>query len=589
MSFHVDVIPNKRGRDSILFRQSWREGNRVRKKTIANLTDLSPVVIDGIKAVVGGGVAFPSIDRAVSIRRSLPHGHVAAILGTCHNLGLQRILHRNRSRERDLALAAIVARVIRPDSKLATARRLSPQSADSSAGISLNLGRVGGNEMLDMLDWLVQRKRWIEDSLARRHMRDATLLLYDVTSSYLEGRSCSLRAFGYNRDKKAGKMQIVFGLLCSPDGCPIGVEVFSGNTSDPNVLKQHISRIESRFDLKRIALVGDRGMITNARIRENLKPAELSWISALRATSLRKLVRPRHTGEPDLVIEDLEEDAVAEIISPDFPGERLMVCLNPRLREERRRKREALLSVTGGELDKVVESVRTGRLSGKARIGARVGGVINRRKVAKHFDVTISDSDLSWKYHKRNIDAEAQFDGVYIIRTNLRGIEAEAAVGAYKSLSLVETAFRSIKDHLRVRPIFVYTSDHVRGHVLLCMLAYYVEWHMRKRLAPLLFEDDDRPGARMKRNGPVSKAGVSDRAKRKAGKKQNEDGFTVHSFGTLLDDLGTLTVNEVGLPGSMNATVCMLAKSTPLQKRVFELLEVNPNKNVPSAMTGSND
>ena len=589
MSFHVDSIPNRSSPPAILLRQAWREGKRIRRRTIANLSKLPPALIEGIRTVVRGGVAFESLDRAVSIRRALPHGHVAAILGTCQKLGLERILHRNPSRRRDLALAAVAARVHAPDSKLATARRLSPETADSSLGPLLGLGKVHGNEVLDMLDWLLLRQPWIEKSLANRHLTGGAMVLYDVTSSYLEGRHCPLARFGYSRDGKKDRQQLVFGLLCSPDGCPVAVEVFPGNTADPTTVASQVQRIRRRFRIDRVALVGDRGMVTTARIREDLQPAGLDWISALTTQGIRKLLKtPQQAPAPLLRPGELLPDAVAEITSPDFPGERLLVCLNPRLREKRARKREDLLRATEKILDEIAGAIRHSRLRGSDDINRRVGRDANRKKVEKHFDITVADDSLTWTRRHDRIAAEAQLDGIYVVRTSLGAdtIDSAAAVDAYKTLSRVEHAFRSIKSLLKVRPVFVYTPDHVRAHVFLCMLAYYVQWHMRRRLAPLLFEDDDRPAARAARNSPVEPARISQRAKAKADTRRTPDGFPVHSFRTLLDHLATLTLNEVTLPACPDAAFPMLARPTPLQQKAFNLLDTDPHKFVASNLTG---
>ena len=593
MAFNIEVVPNQAGKPAILLRHAWREGRRIRKKTIANLSKLPPHVVEGFRTVLKGGFAVSDLSELFRIERSLDHGNVAAVLGTARRLGLERILHRTPSHMRNLALAAIIARVIAPASRLATARRLSPETTSSSLATLLQLGPVSGNELLDMLDWLLKRQRWIERSLANRHLEGATLILYDVTSSYLEGQSCPLAAFGHNRDGKKGKKQIVFGLLCASDGCPVAVELFPGNTGDPTTVGPQVARIQSRFGISRIALVGDRGMMTTARIRNDLEPAGLDWISALKATDLRKLAKPsaRQPGDgqqaqPALAPDTPVPDAVAEISSPDFPGERLMVCLNPRLREERRRKREELLQATGQTLERIAASVRAATLSGKAEIGRRVGRGAHRRKVEKHFDITIDDTSMSWARRHEKIAAEARFDGICIIRTSLGDIEPDAAVAAYKSLSRVERAFRVAKSNLRVRPVYVCTEDHVRGHVFLCMLSYYVEWHMRQRLAPLLFEDDDRPAARAGRKTPVEKARVSPSAKRKTDTKRTPDGFPVHSFETLLDDLSGVVLNKVRLPEQPESEVAIVTRPTRLQARAFELLDVNPSRSVPIRVTG---
>ena len=586
MAYNVETIKNKRGRDTILLRKAWREGKRIRKKTIANLTDLPAALINGIDAVVRGGVAHDRLNETFSIARALPHGHIAAVLGTAKRIGLERILHPGASRHRALALAAVAARVVAPDSKLATARRLSSDTCDSSLGSVLNLGTVSGNEMLNMLDWLVQRQKWIERSLANRYLKGATLILYDVTSSYLEERCCPLAAFGYNRDGKKGKPQIVFGLLCAADGCPVAVEVFEGNTADPATVARQVRTIQRRFGIERIALVGDRGMITDARIREDLRPAGLDWVSALTAKGLRRLLLNSPLAEQPELAAGLRPDGVVEVVSDEFPGETILVCLNVRLREERARKREALLNQTEQVLEKIADSVRRGTLGGQVRIARRVGAEVNRWKVARHFEIEVTDSSLGWLRLDEKIQAEAQLDGVYAVRTSVPDLTPDEAVAAYKSLARVERAFRTAKSQLEVRPIYVYSAERVRAHVFLCMLACHVQWHMRQRLAPLLFEDDDRDAAREARSSPVARAEVSVSAKRKAAGRTTPAGDPVHSFTTLLDDLATLTLNEVALPGPVAATMPVLADPTALQSKAFELLGVDPNKFVPSAGRG---
>ena len=587
MSYHLESIPNRNSRPTLLIREAWREGKRIRKKTRANLTGMPEPLVNGIRALLKGGIALESVEDAFTIRRALPHGHVAAGLATLRRLGLVRLLHRHPGRQRDLAIAGILARLLDPGSKLAAARHLSPDTAASSLGAVLGLGPVTGNELLDMLDWLLRRQRHIEKSLAHRHLGEATLILYDVTSSFLEGGCCPLAAFGHNRDGKKGKKQIVFGLLCTEEGCPVAVEVFAGNRGDPMTLGAQITKIRDRFGVGRVALVGDRGMITTARIREELEPATLDWISALKATDIRKLLRQQGAdgGEPaPLCPEALVPDQVAEIVSPEFPGERLLVCLNPRLRQQRARKREALLEAT----EEILETIARGlRHRGRDWINRRVGREANRRKVEKHFDITVTDDALRWSRNREKIAAEARLDGLYVIRTSLDAatMGPGKVVEAYKSLSRVERAFRSLKTtRLQVRPVYVYNADRVRAHVFLCMLAYYVEWHLRRRLAPLLFEDDDRQQARAKRTSPVQPAQISDRAKAKADTKTTAEGFPVHSLKTLLADLATLTLNQVTLPTNPDQGFPMIAQPTPLQRKAFELLEVEPAKIVPSTM-----
>ena len=400
MKLRIDRITNQRGATATLLRTSWREGKRVRHKTVANLALMEPEIVDGLEILLNGGVAFDPAKghKGISILRALPHGHAAAALGTARAVGLERILHRSPGRERDLALAATVARITAPDSKLATARRLSPETADSSLGAMLGLGTVCGNEMLAMLDWLRRRQPWIERSLANRHLGDGTLILYDVTSSYLEGRCCPLAAFGHSRDGKRGKLQITFGLLCAADGCPVAVEVFPGNASDPSTVASQVAKLRTRFGIGRIAMVGDRGMITTARIRQDLEPAGLDWISALRNADIRRLLRPSH-GDAPLRPGEPAADAVAEIASPDFPGERLMVCLNPRLRQERRRKREELLQATETELRSIADAAARRRpgQANRDRTGRAIGARGNKRKVLKHFDITLGMETVTFR------------------------------------------------------------------------------------------------------------------------------------------------------------------------------------------------
>ncbi len=587
LSYHIETIPNRNSPPAILLRKAWREGKRIRKQTLANLTHLPPDLVEGIRRVLKGGVVLTSPQEAFAVARSLPHGHVAAVLGLCRQLGLPRLLHRTASRTRELALAGLVARVLSPASKLATARQLSPDTAASSLGAVLGLGEVRGNEMLHMLDWLLKRQPWIERSLARRYLKGGTVVLYDMTSSYLEGRRCPLAKFGHNRDGKRGKQQIAIGLLCTAEGCPIAVEVFAGNTADPSTVPAQVARLKERFDIGRVALVGDRGMLTTARIRQTLAPAGLDWISALKTADLRKLLKPLDGGHPaPLRPEDLQPDAVAEIFSPDFPGERLVVCLNPRLREERARKREDLLRATEAILERIAGIVRRkgSKLRGLEKINRRVGREANRRKVEKHFDITVTHEDLTFKRNTQKIAAEARLDGIYIVRTSLdaEALDAHGAVAAYKSLSRVERAFRNLKSaRLQVRPVYVYSPERVRAHVFLCALACHVEWHLRRRLAPMLFEDDDPEGAAAQRASPVQPARTSEQARRKSATGRTAEGLPVHSLPSLLDDLATLTLNTVHLPDNPENRFNVATQPTPLQRRAFELLDVDPAKMFP--------
>jgi hypothetical protein len=558
-------------------RESYRDGAKVRTRTLANLSKWPAELVEGLRTLLKGGVAVGRAEDALTIHRAWPHGQVAAVLGTLKRLGLDRRLGRVPERRVKLIVALIVARVLEPASKLATARMLDPATAASSLAPVLGLGPVDEDELYAALDWLGGQQARIETALAKRHLEDGTLVLYDVTSSYLEGRCCELARFGYNRDGKKGKLQIVFGLMCARDGCPIAVEVFDGDTGDPATLKVQIDKLKRRFRLQRVVLVGDRGLITEARLEEDLKPAGLDWITALRAPAIRGLV---HGGALQLSLFD--ERDLAEISSPEYPGERLVVCRNPLLADQRRRKREELLKATERELEAIAAATRRAkrRLRGKDKIGLRVGRVIDRRKVAKHFRLTIGEDGFAFQRDPAGIAAEAALDGFYVIRTNVpdTALEASATVRAYKGLAAAERAFRSLKTvDLAVRPIYHRRARRVRAHVFLCLLAYYVEWHMRARLAPILFDDDDKAAAEAQRGSAVQPAERSPKAQSKASSKRTEDDLPVHSFRTLIKDLATLTRNTVSTALNPDATFEILAQPTAVQQRAFDLLGLSPN------------
>ncbi len=581
MALDIERVPDQTDKPAILLREAWREGKRIRKRTIANLSRLPPDKLEYMRAVLKGAVAFTDIGDAVDVERSLPHGAAAAVPGTARGLGLERILHRSRSRMRSLVLAAIVSRIISPDSRPGTARQLSPATATSSPGALLGLGEVSGGEMPAMLDWLLKRQPRIEKSLARRHLAGGTLILHDVSSSCFEGRCCKLAAFGHSRDGRKGRKQIVHGLLCSEDGCPVAIEVFSGNTADPRAVAGQVAKIRGRFGIERIALVGDRGMLTTARIRKDVEPSGLDRIPALTTGDIRRLL----TGAPPpLVPEELVDGAVAGITGPEHPGERLMVCLNPRLGEERRRKREALLVATGKVLSGIAAAHGRGKpgAANRDRTWKAIGRKANRRKVEKHFDIHVTDDRMGWSRSEARIDEEARLDGIHVIRTSLG---PEAAVEACKRLSTVERAFRSARSDPGIRPIHVHAADHVRGHVFLCMLALHVEWHMRRALAPILFEDDDREGAKAERTSPVAPACVPESARDKAAGKCTEDGLPVHGIRTLIDDLSTMVLNQLRLPGRESSLLPVITRPTPVQRRALRLLGVNPNRYVPMSLT----
>jgi len=542
---YIEAVPNRHSPPAILLRESYREGGRVKKRTLLNLSDWPADRTAGFKMLLKGGTVIPSDQQAITIIRSLPHGHVAAALGTARKIGLDRLLGPDGNRCRDLVLALLVNRLLEPGSKLAAARALSPDTASSSLGQQLGLGPVDEDELYTALDWLAVRQPAIETALAKDHLAGGTLVLYDVSSSYMEGRCCPLAQYGYNRDGKRGKLQIVYGLLCAADGCPVAIEVFEGSTADPVTLTSQVTKLKERFGLAHVVLVGDRGMITQARIAEDLGTAGLDWITALRAPAIKIL---RDAGALQMSLFD--ERDMAAITSPDFPGERLIVCRNRALAAERARRREDLLAATERELARIAAAVARQRqpLRGAAAIGLKVGAVLDQHKMAKHFTLDIADSRFGFARKREEIAAEAALDGIYVVRTSLPAtvLDDDATVRNYKSLSLVERAFRCLKSvDLQIRPVYHWLADRVRAHVLLCMLAHYLEWHMRQRLAPMLYDDTDKDAAQAQRTSVVAKAERSPAAVTKQTTGQTEDGLPVHSFRTLLADLATLTRNTL--------------------------------------------
>jgi hypothetical protein len=572
----IDVVPNGRSAPAVLLRESWREGKRVRKRTIANLGPLPPAMIDGLRVLLAGGSVVARPEEVFEIQRALPHGHVAAVVGMMRKLDLPRLLSRTASRERDLALAMIASRLITPASKLATLRALSPETASSSLGRVLDLGVIEEREIYAALDWLGNQQDRIERAFARRHLRDGTLVLYDVSSSYLEGRCCELARHGYSRDHRPDRLQIVYGLLCDRDGRPIAIEVFEGDTGDPGSLPAQVEKLRRRFGLKHVVLVGDRGMITQARLREDLQPAGLDWITSLRGPQIQALAEG---GALQLSLFD--ERNLAEISAPDYPGERLIVCRNPDLARERARKREDLLRATERDLSRIATQVRRRHapLRGQAEIGLAVGAVVNSHKMAKHFALSIGDDSFSYSRKPDSIAREARLDGLYVIRTSVpaEAMSAEDTVRAYKDLARVERAFLAMKSiDLQIRPVHHWIEPRVRAHVFLCMLAYYVEWHLREAWAPILFHDHDRAAAQQARISPVAPAEVSDAAKRKRGARRSDDGVPVSSFRGLLAHLATMTLNLVASAHAPNATIMLTAKPTQLQNKALELLGIAP-------------
>jgi transposase len=568
---YIDVVPNRNSPPATLLRESSRQGTKILKRTLANLSEWPPQKIDLLRHLLKGDpLLLPS--EHVQIQRSLPHGHVAAALGTLRHLGLEAILNRTRCPERDVVVAMIVARILAPSSKLATARLLREETAASSLGPLVGLESVDEDQLYAAMDWLFARQERIENALAKRNLQDGSLVLYDLTSTYFEGRHCSLARFGHSRDERPGNLQIVFGLLTNRQGCPIAVEVFEGNTGDPKTVAAQVKKLQERFRLSRLVLVGDRGMLTTARIREDLQnQAGLQWISALKSIQIRQLVS---SGSLQLSLFDVRD--LAEVRHASYPGERLIACRNPLLAEERSRKRRELLEATEKQLNKIIAATQRKRkpLRGRKEIGLAVGKVLGQRKMGKHFRLLIEDESFRWERKTDSIEREAALDGIYVIRTSVPAevLNSEQVVGHYKGLSEVERAFRSLKSvDLKVRPIYHHDADRVRAHVFLCMLAYYVEWHMRQALAPMLFDDEEPEAGQALRASVVAPARRSVSAETKALHKQTAAGLPVHSFQTLLKDLATLTKNRLQIG---EQSLQMISSPTPLQQRAFELLQV---------------
>jgi hypothetical protein len=569
---YIEAVPNRDSPPAILLRESYREGGKVKKRTLLNLSDWPADRVAGFKVLLKGGIVIPQDQQAITITRSLPHGHVAAALGTTRKIGLDRLLGPEGNRCRDLVLALIVSRLLEPGSKLAAARALSPQTASSSLGQQLGLGVVDEDELYTALDWLAIRQPAIERALARNHLTGGTLVLYDVSSSYMEGRCCPLAQYGYNRDRKRGKLQIVYGLLCAPNGCPVAIEVFEGSTADPMTLTSQVTKLKQRFALDHVVLVGDRGMITQARISEDLAKAGLDWITALRAPAIKTL---RDAGALQMSLFD--ERDMASITSPDFPGERLIVCRNRALAAERARKRSDLLAATERELGRIAAAVTRKRqpLRGAAKIGLQVGAVLDKHKMAKHFTLDIDEERFGFTRKTEVIAAEAALDGIYVVRTSLPAtvLDDASTVRSYKSLSLVERAFRCLKTvDLQIRPVYHWLAERVRAHVFLCMLAYYLEWHMRQLLAPMLYDDTDKEVAEAQRASAVAKAERSPAAVTKQTTGRTEDGLPVHRFRTLLADLATLTRNTLVTAIDPKRPFTLSARPTALQQKALDLL-----------------
>lgn len=562
---YVERVPNRGSPPAILLREAWREGGHVRKRTVANLSDWPPQRVEALRRLLRDEPLVPA-DELFAIEASRPHGHVEAILGTVKKLGLDTLIASKRSRARDLILALIVERLIHPCSKLATTRLWSLTTLGETLGVST----ADVDEVYAALDWLLARQPQIEKKLAARHLTEDSVVLYDVSSSYYEGRTCPLARFGHDRDGKTGRPIIVYGVITDAAGRPIAVQVYPGGTGDPTTVPDQVDTLRTRFGLTRVILVGDRGLLTETQLRQLKTHPGLGWISALRSPAIRALVE---SGALQLSLFDQQH--LAEITSPAYPGERLIVCFNPLLAEERRRKREDLLTATERDLTKIVKDAarRTRTPYDDATLGMKVGKVLNHYKVGKHVAVTIASGRVSWTRRDDAIRQEAQLDGFYVLRTSEARLSAADTVRHYKSLAHVERAFRCLKGmDLRVRPIHHRTEDHVRAHIFLCLLAYYVEWHLRHAWAPLLFHDEALEAERHTRD-PVAPAIPSRAVTRKKTDRQTVDGFPVHSFDTLLATLAMRAQHTCRLRSDpAGSTFRQITQRTPLQARAFELL-----------------
>jgi transposase len=573
---HIERVPNRNSPPAILVRRSYREDGKVKKQTLANISKLPPGAIELLAAYFKGLPVTADLESAFDIVRSRPHGHVAAVLGTIRHLGLPRTIARETSRQRDLVVAMIADRILNPRSKLGTARAMSSESLDSTLGEMLELQSADEDDLYAAMDWLGEQQDAIEQRLARKHLSEGALVLYDLTSTYFHGRTCPIAHKGHSRDHRAGSLQIVFGLLCNEQGCPVAVEVFDGNVNDTTTFKAQVDKVRERFGIERVVWVGDRGTITDVRIREDLSREDnIDWIAALRARQIGPLI---DAGILQLSLFD--EQDLAEISSPEYPGERLIACRNPFLAQERANTRETLLAKAAEKLNKIVAATQrpTQTLKGISKITERVDKAIGHGSVRKHLRIDITDTGLSYELDQASIAADAALDGIYVIRTSIpaEAISAEDAVLAYKHLSRVERAFRCIKTvDLKVRPIYHRREKRVRAHVFLCVLAYYVEWHMRQLLAPILFDDHDPHAAQKRGESLIRGTHRSEAADKKARTKRTEDDFPVHDFRSLLANLATITKNSIQ-PRCDNApTFDRTTLPTEFQQRALDLLGVS--------------
>jgi len=568
---YIEAVPNRNSPPAILLREGWREGNKTRKRTLANLSDWPAAKIETFRRLLRGETLL-SPANLFRTHQTLPHGHVEAVLLTIRKLGLDSIIAAKRCRERDLVVAMVAEQLIHPCSKLAATREWQA----TTLAEELVVRDATEDDLYRAMDWLLERKARIEKKLARRHLADGAIVLYDVTSSYYEGRTCPLARFGHDRDGKKGLPIIVYGVMTDGEGCPVAAEVYPGNTGDPTTVVDQVEKLRAQFQLLRVVLVGDRGMLTQPQIDKMKNHPGLGWITALTSTAIRDLVE---TGALQLSLLDVQN--LVEITSPDYPGERLMVCHNPLLQEERGRKRKELLEATEKQLAKIGKEVtrRTKKPLKAAEIGLKVGKVLGHYKMGKHFQYTIGEGTFAWSRREESIQQEARLDGIYVLRTSeaAERLSSEDTVRTYKSLSQVERVFRSLKGiDLLVRPIRHRTEDRVPAHIFLCLLAYYVEWHMRRAWAPLLFEDEELPEQR-KRRDPIAPAIPSESAKQKRARHQTADGLPVHSFHTLMAELASRARVTYGLQSDPSSrTFRQTPEPTPLQAKAYQLLASFP-------------
>ena len=568
---YIETVPNRNSPPAVLLREGWREGKKTVKRTLANLTHWPAQKIEALRRLLRDQTLV-SPQELFTTQQTLPHGHVQAVLGTIRKLGLAPILSAKRCRERDLVVAMIAQRLLDPCSKLATTRAWHTTTLAEELGVE----KATEDDLYQAMDWLLERKERIEKKLAERHLAEGCLVLYDVTSSYYEGRTCPLARFGHDRDGQKGRPIIVYGVMTDREGCPISVRVYPGNTGDPKTVVDQVEKLRQKFGLSRVVLVGDRGMLTQPQIDKLKQHPGWGWITALKSVAIRRLVQ-----QGALQLSLLDEKNLAEITSPDYPGERLLACYNPLLAEERGRKRRELLEATEKGLTKIGQEVarRKKKLLKAAEIALKVGKVLGHYKMGKHFECTIGEGSLQWKRREEAIQQEAKLDGIYVIRTSesQERLSAEATVRSYKSLSEVERAFRCLKGmELRVRPIHHRTEERVPAHIFLCLLAYYVEWHLRRAWAPILFEDEERREERERRD-PIGPAKPSQSAQEKKSSHQTRDGIAVHSFETLMADLATRARVTYSLrSGDSSPIFKQVPEPTAPQARAYELLGLLP-------------